>query len=58
MLIPGTDMHKRYARLLAKGNIRHKAATTQDLDTFPRIKVPDDVDPLAMLLEEREADDR
>ena len=44
----------RYDELVARGLIRPAERTTAELDQYTRIDVPDDVDPLALLLEMRE----
>jgi prevent-host-death family protein len=56
VLIPPPRGQSRYDELVAQGVIRPAARglTTDDLDKFARIRVPDDVDPLAILLEMRE----
>ncbi|MET8325437.1 hypothetical protein [Streptomyces sp. NPDC005181] len=59
ILLPGSGATSRYADLVAQGKIRLKAATTSDLDHFPRYDLPSgSLDPLELLLAEREEDDR
>jgi prevent-host-death family protein len=58
VVVPGSGILGRYAPLIAKGLIRLKPATTRDLDDLPAYAVPDGASPLAVLLAEREADDR
>jgi antitoxin (DNA-binding transcriptional repressor) of toxin-antitoxin stability system len=59
MLLPGAGAISRYADPVAQGKIRLKAATTSDLDRFPRFDLPAGApDPLELLLAEREEDDR
>lgn len=40
ILLPGSGTVSRYADLVAQGKIRLKAATTSDLDHFPRYDLP------------------
>ncbi|MGH3940947.1 MAG: hypothetical protein ACRDTG_20375 [Pseudonocardiaceae bacterium] len=56
MLVPPPRGQSRYDELVAQGVIRTatRGLTTDDLDEFARIRVPDDVDPLAILLQMRE----
>ncbi|MGW4289456.1 hypothetical protein ACWEIK_21295 [Streptomyces sp. NPDC004673] len=49
---------ERYAHLVAQGKIKLKPVTAADRHTMPHYAVPEDVDPLALLLAEREEDDR
>jgi antitoxin (DNA-binding transcriptional repressor) of toxin-antitoxin stability system len=58
LLLPGSGPLGRYSPLVAKGLIRLKATTTNDLDRIPRYDVPDEVSPLDLLLTAREEDDR
>jgi antitoxin (DNA-binding transcriptional repressor) of toxin-antitoxin stability system len=59
MLVPPARAGSRFDELVAQGAIRkaESGLTTRDLDKYTRIEVPDDVDPLAILLEMR-ADER
>lgn len=53
-LIPGQQKKRsRIEELEASGALRPSGKTTSDLDTFTQIDVPDDVDPLEILLEDR-----
>ena len=56
LLAPPPRYKSRYDELVATGAIIPGAAglTTADLDKYTRIEVPDDVDPLAILLKMRE----
>jgi len=54
VLCPPVRGQSRYDELVARGLIIPAARTTDELDQYTRIDVPDDVDPLAMLLEMRE----
>jgi prevent-host-death family protein len=56
VLIPAPRTQDRYEELVARGEIRPAARnlTAGDWDEFTHIEVPDDVDPVAMLLEMRE----
>lgn len=49
-------MHDRYDELVARGTIQPAAGnlTAGDWDKFTHFEVPDDVDPVAMLLKMRE----
>ena len=58
VLLPGSSGLGRYASLVAKGLIRLKATTTNDLDRIPQYDMPSGADPLAVLLAERAEDDR
>jgi antitoxin (DNA-binding transcriptional repressor) of toxin-antitoxin stability system len=59
ILLPGSGPVARYSDLVAQGKIRLKAATTSDLDHLPRYDVPvGALDPVELLLAEREEDDR
>jgi antitoxin (DNA-binding transcriptional repressor) of toxin-antitoxin stability system len=55
-LIPPRRTMSRYDELVASGAIRPSRAgrTTAELDKYTRIEVPEDADPLAILLEMRE----
>jgi len=55
-LIPPRRTMSRYEQLVAEGAIIPARAgrTTAELDKYTRIEVPDDADPLAILLEMRE----
>ncbi|GAA5164183.1 MULTISPECIES: type II toxin-antitoxin system Phd/YefM family antitoxin [Amycolatopsis] len=56
VLVPPPRKQSRFDELVAQGAIRpaERNLTTRDLDQYTRINVPDDVDPLAILLEMRE----
>jgi antitoxin (DNA-binding transcriptional repressor) of toxin-antitoxin stability system len=54
LLTPPHQNKSRYEELVERGLIYPSGKTTADLDTFTRIDVPDDVDPLAILFEMRE----
>lgn len=54
VLSPPRQGQSRYDELVARGLIIPAARTTDELDEYTRIEVPDDVDPLAILLELRE----
>ncbi|HEX3783349.1 MAG TPA: type II toxin-antitoxin system prevent-host-death family antitoxin [Pseudonocardiaceae bacterium] len=56
VLIPAPRTQSRYDELVARGTIQPAARnlTAGDWDEFTHIEVPDDVDPVAMLLELRE----
>lgn len=56
VFVPPPHGRSRYDELVAQGAIRpaERGLTTKDLDKYTRIEVPDDVDPLAILLEMRE----
>ena len=56
MLIPPPRTQSRFDELVAKGEIRpaERNLTAGDWDKFTHIDVPDDVDPLAILLKMRE----
>ncbi|HEY9243933.1 MAG TPA: type II toxin-antitoxin system prevent-host-death family antitoxin [Streptosporangiaceae bacterium] len=58
VVVPGSGVLGRYAPLIAKGIIRLKPTTSQDLGQIPAYDVPEDSSPLDLLLAEREADDR
>lgn len=58
VLLPGSGALDRYASLIAKGLLRLKATTTDDLDRLPRYAVPAGSDPLEALLAARAEDDR
>ena len=49
---------ERYAHLVAQGKIKLKPVTAADRHDMPHYEVPEGADPLALLLAEREADDR
>ncbi|MFJ9906412.1 type II toxin-antitoxin system Phd/YefM family antitoxin [Streptomyces sp. NPDC101152] len=55
---PAASPLQRYAHLVAEGRIRLPEYTSADRHSMPRYDVPDDVDPLATLLAEREEDHR
>ncbi|MBB2939126.1 hypothetical protein FHX82_006212 [Amycolatopsis bartoniae] len=52
----GPRKQSRFDELVAQGAIRaaERNLTTKDLDQYTRISVPEDVDPLAILLKMRE----
>ncbi|HJP76603.1 MAG TPA: hypothetical protein VJ914_20205 [Pseudonocardiaceae bacterium] len=56
LLIPPTRMQSRYDELVARGVIQPAARDLRagDWDEFTHIEIPDDVDPVSMLLEMRE----
>jgi antitoxin (DNA-binding transcriptional repressor) of toxin-antitoxin stability system len=56
VLAPPNPGQSRYDELVAQGLIKPASGnlTTRDLDKFTRIEVPDDVDPLDILLKMRE----
>lgn len=57
-VIPPRRSMSRYDELVANGTITPGSGglTTADLDKYTRIEVPDDVDPLQILLDMREAE--
>lgn len=58
VLVPPPRAGSRYDELVAAGVVRpaERGLTTGELDKFTRIDVPNDVDPLAVLLEMRESE--
>ncbi|GAA0331496.1 type II toxin-antitoxin system Phd/YefM family antitoxin [Actinoallomurus spadix] len=58
LLLPGSGTLGRYSALVARGVLRLKSTTTNDLDRLPHYSVPADVSPVELLLAEREEDDR
>lgn len=52
-LIPGQRQYSRYDELVASGFIKSSGKTMKDRHTFTYIDLPDDVDPLQKLLDER-----
>ncbi|TNC27636.1 type II toxin-antitoxin system Phd/YefM family antitoxin [Amycolatopsis alkalitolerans] len=56
VFIPPPRGQSRHDELVAQGVIRpaERGLTTKDLDKYTRIEVPEDVDPLAVLLDMRE----
>ncbi|MFC9914272.1 type II toxin-antitoxin system Phd/YefM family antitoxin [Streptomyces sp. NPDC127197] len=58
ILTPANGPMERYAHLVAQGRIKLKPTTAADRHGMPRYDVPEGVDPLAVLLAEREEDDR
>jgi antitoxin (DNA-binding transcriptional repressor) of toxin-antitoxin stability system len=56
VMTPPVQHRSRYEELVASGAIVPGSAglTTKDWDKFTHIEVPDDVDPLAILMEMRE----
>jgi len=49
---------ERYAHLVAQGKIKLKPVTAAERHGMSHCEVPEDVDPMALLLAEREEDDR
>jgi len=58
VLLPGGSGLGRYSPLVAKGLIRLKSITTDDVDQLPRYDVPGEASPLDLLLDARAEDDR
>lgn len=58
LLLPGSGRLSRYSALAAKGLLRLKSTTTDDLDRLPRYVTSGDVSPVDLLLQEREEDER
>lgn len=58
VLLPASGALDRYSSLVAKGLLRLKATTTDDLERLPRYPVPAEADPLEALLAARAEDDR
>jgi antitoxin (DNA-binding transcriptional repressor) of toxin-antitoxin stability system len=58
VLLPAAGALDRYAPLIAKGLLRLKATTTDDLHRLPRYAVPAESDPLEALLAARAEDER
>jgi antitoxin (DNA-binding transcriptional repressor) of toxin-antitoxin stability system len=58
VLLPASSALGKYSPLVAKGLIRLKATTTNDLDRLPRYDLPADVSPLDHILAARDQDDR
>lgn len=58
VLLPATGALDRYSSLVAKGLLRLKATTTDDLERLPRYEIPAEVDPLEALLAARAEDNR
>jgi prevent-host-death family protein len=58
VLLPAAGTLDRYSALVAKGLIRLKATTTDDLDSLPEYGTPAGADPLAALLTARAEEDR
>jgi prevent-host-death family protein len=54
VLSPPRQYQSRYDELVARGLIIPAERKAGDWDSFTHIEVPDDVDPLAILLEMRE----
>jgi prevent-host-death family protein len=56
VMIPPPRGHSRYEELVAQGAIRpaQRGLTAGDWDRFTHLEVPDDADPLGILLELRE----
>jgi len=58
ILSPAGGPMERYAHLVAQGKIKLKPVTAADRHGMPHYEVPDDIDPVALLLAERAEDDR
>ncbi|MFE9921249.1 hypothetical protein ACFYQA_06635 [Streptomyces sp. NPDC005774] len=58
MTFPAGGPMERYAHLVAQGKIKLKAVTAAERHSMPHYEVPEDVDPVALLLAGREEDDR
>ncbi|MGW7258155.1 type II toxin-antitoxin system Phd/YefM family antitoxin [Streptomyces sp. NPDC054834] len=58
ILSPVGGPMERYAHLVAQGKIKLKPVTAADRHSMPHYEVAENVDPLALLLAEREEDDR
>ncbi|MFC7510547.1 type II toxin-antitoxin system Phd/YefM family antitoxin [Streptomyces thermocarboxydus] len=58
ILSPAGSPMERYAHLVAQGKIKLKPVTAAERHSMPHYEVPEDVDPVALLLAEREEDDR
>ncbi|MFI1568951.1 type II toxin-antitoxin system Phd/YefM family antitoxin [Streptomyces sp. NPDC020490] len=58
ILSPAGGPMERYAHLVAQGKIKLKPVTAADRHSMPHYEVPDEADPLALLLAERAEDDR
>ncbi|URM91856.1 type II toxin-antitoxin system Phd/YefM family antitoxin [Streptomyces sp. MRC013] len=58
ILSPAGSPMERYAHLVAQGKIKLKPVTGADRHGMPHYEVPEDVDPVALLLAECEEDDR
>ncbi|MFH8803135.1 type II toxin-antitoxin system Phd/YefM family antitoxin [Streptomyces sp. NPDC017936] len=58
ILSPAGSPMERYAHLVAQGKIKLKPVTAADRHSMPHYEVPEDIDPVALLLAEREEDDR
>lgn len=58
VLMPAAGPLDRYSSLVAKGQIRLKATTTDDLDHLPTYEMPAGTDPLEVLLSARAEEDR
>lgn len=58
LLVPPPRTMSRYDELVANGTVKPGSGglTTADLDKYTRIEVPDDVDPLQVLLDMRESE--
>ncbi|BFO20342.1 hypothetical protein SHKM778_67300 [Streptomyces sp. KM77-8] len=55
---PAGSPMERYAHLVAQGRITPKPFTAAERHGMPHYEVPEDVDAVALLLAEREEDDR
>lgn len=53
----GEFSYDRYAHLVTQGRIELKPVTAADRHAMPHYEVPDDIDPVALLMAEREEDD-
>ncbi|MCC9157773.1 type II toxin-antitoxin system Phd/YefM family antitoxin [Streptomyces parvulus] len=58
ILSPAGSPMERYAHLVAQGKIKLKPVTAADRHSMPHYEVTEDADPLALLLAEREEDER
>ncbi|GHF18159.1 hypothetical protein GCM10018789_55190 [Streptomyces werraensis] len=58
ILSPAGSPMERYAHLVAQGKIKLKPVTAAERHSMPHYEVPEDIDPVALLLAEREEDDR
>jgi antitoxin (DNA-binding transcriptional repressor) of toxin-antitoxin stability system len=58
VLLPAAGALDRYSTLVAKGQIRLKASTTDDLESLPEYEMPAGTDPLGVLLSTRAEEDR
>ncbi|NEV87681.1 hypothetical protein GUR47_13540 [Streptomyces tendae] len=58
ILSPAGSPMERYAHLVAQGKIKLKPVTAADRHSMPHYEATGDADPLALLLAEREEDER